>query len=670
MNKISEFLKTAHESSLVSPLSYALALRFCQSDFASLIVIMLNFRLEQCADVCLNLDERIASKKASILSFLKTAFASSQDKSSLKSLNGDLFIEYAQKILKKKANKRESFTLAEIISENLSEFAPYISEEENLLDTPLVFDEKLKRLYFHRYFDYENEAASFIKNSITQAEPDNNLDTNLDLLFYDDNGNMPNYQKIAVKQSYLNKFSVISGGPGTGKTTTVTKLLILLLAQNPQLKIALSAPTGKAAARLHESIVSQKNFFLSKPQFLDNLKKIAPFCEAADLIASLPEETTTVHNLLKIIPHIVIPKYNEHNKLPYDVVLVDEVSMLDLSLFHHLVKALPENCRIILLGDRNQLSSVEAGAVLAEISNYAISSKHSFFTELKIGYRCNEKISELAKLINSDDFLEQYEKLLKNKTSSAWPNICTLFNKDKISSSQGEVITWYKNFDSAQKLANECLTDVNGGFIGFINELKNKTKDGTEGLDSIAAHEIFKQLNTFRILCSNRNGELGQNILNDLIADQVFYRIYKRKRNESDKFFTGQVIMITQNNQALELANGDVGFCAPCKEQNNALRIFFEGSNASNARIINPIFLNSYDLGFAMTVHKSQGSEYDTIALVASLVDNPVLTKELMYTAITRARNKVKLYCSEAIFKIACQRRIKRSGGLGLRLKQ
>ena len=668
MNKISEFLKTAHESSLVSPLSYALALRFCQSDFASLIVIMLNFRLEQCADVCLNLDESIENKKDSILSFLKTAFASSQDKSNLKSLNGDLFIEHVLKILKKKARKLESFTLAELVAENFSEFAPHISKAENLQDTPLVFDEKLERLYFHRYFDYENEAASFIKSSITQAEPDEALDNNLDLLFYDDS-NEPNYQKIAVKQSYLNKFSVISGGPGTGKTTTVTKLLILLLAQNPQLKIALSAPTGKAAARLHESIASQKNFILSNSQFLNNLQKIAPFCKAADLIAALPEETATVHNLLKIIPHKVIPTYNEHNKLPYDVVLVDEVSMLDLSLFHHLVKALSENCRLILLGDRNQLSSVEAGAVLAEISSYAIAAKHSFFTELKIGYRCNPEISELAKLINADDFYEQYKQLRRAENSAAWPKVCSLFNQDKVSSSQGDVITWYKDFNSAQKLADECLTDVNGSFMGFISELKAKTKNGTEGLDSIAAHEIFRQLNTFRILCSNRNGALGQNILNELIADQVFSKIYNRKRSENDKFFTGQVIMITQNNQALELANGDIGFCAPCKEHNNALRIFFEGSNSDNVRIINPIFLSNYDLGFAMTVHKSQGSEYDTIALAASLADNPVLTKELMYTAITRARSRVKLYCSEDIFKIACQRRIKRSGGLGLRLK-
>ena len=674
MNKISKFLKIAHESNLVSDLSFALASRFCQGDFASLMVIMLNFRLEQCADVCLKLDEKIINKKPSRLSFLKTIFASSQDKINLKNPNDDLFIETAQNILKKMANKRESFSLAELVAENLQEFSTYICKEDNLQDTPLVFDEKFERLYFHRYFDYEQYIATFIKSSIIQNTDDENLDDNLNLLFFNDKIE-PNYQKIAVRQSYLNKFSVISGGPGTGKTTTVTKLLILLLAKNPKLKIALTAPTGKAASRLHESIVSQKKFILSNQQFLDNLKKIIPTCESEELINALPEEATTVHSLIKIIPHKVIPIYNAHNKLPYDVVLVDEVSMLDLSLFHNLVKALPQNCRLILLGDRNQLSSVEAGAVLAEISNYAITSKQSFFTELQKGYRCNEVISELAKLINADDFLDHYTQLLKTKNSTTWPHICSLFNKNNISFDEEHIITWYKDINSASKLANESLKknslnpNAKESFYPFVQYLKEKTQNGTQGLELNEIYKAFELLNYFRILCSNRNGPLGQNILNELISNQVFFEIYNKKRRESDKFFTGQVVMVTQNNQALGLANGDIGFCAPDKNHNNALRIFFEATSTDKERIVNPIFLNDYDLGFAMTVHKSQGSEYNTVALITSLVDNPVLTKELMYTAITRARDKVKLYCSDNIFKIACNRRIKRSGGLGLRLK-
>ena len=680
LNKSALFLN-AKESSLVSNLSKALALHFAKDEFFALLIIMLNFRLEECRDVCLKADDKIINSDLAINSFLQTIFASRRDQKLKLDKNDASFLEETAKILKKSAKKLTEFTIHDLIMKNFDKFNEYLCNAQNLEDKPLVYDVDLKRLYFRRYFDYENDSANFIKNAILENDGDEKeLEHKLDLLFYE-NTVSPDFQRLAVKKSYLNRFSIISGGPGTGKTTTVTKLLILLLADNQNLRIALTAPTGKASARLKESIISQKNFIKNNEKFSANLKELIKNkgITLDDLLDSLPENTTTVHSLLKIIPHKVTPLFNKNRKLPFDVVLVDEVSMLDLSLFHHLQDALYNNCRLILLGDRNQLSSVEAGAVLSEICSYAIEnqSKVSFFTELQKGWRCNEEISEMAKLINSEDFLTTYTNLnYKNlHYTKAWPLTTPLFDKKaKTTHSLNNVITWYKdpNYLTTAQIAKDSLAEIKddpqGSFYTFIKFLKDKTQNGLYGLNTEDVKIAFKYLNYFRILCSNRNGTISQNTLNEIISNKVFSFIYERNRNFEDVFFTGLVVMVTKNNQTLGLANGDVGFCAPDAENNGALRVFFEGDNSSCARKVNPLFLNNCEQGFAMTIHKSQGSEYKTIAIATSLENNPVLTKELIYTGITRARDKVRLYSLENIFKNACNRKISRTGGLKLRL--
>lgn len=680
LNKSALFLN-AKESSLVSNLSKALALHFAKDEFFALLIIMLNFRLEECRDVCLKADDKIINSDLAINSFLQTIFASRRDQKLKLDKNDAFFLEETAKILKKSAKKLTEFTIHDLIMKNFDKFNEYLCNAQNLEDKPLVYDVDLKRLYFRRYFDYENDSANFIKNAILENDGDEKeLEHKLDLLFYE-NTVSPDFQRLAVKKSYLNRFSIISGGPGTGKTTTVTKLLILLLADNQNLRIALTAPTGKASARLKESIISQKNFIKNNEKFSANLKELIKNkgITLDDLLDSLPENTTTVHSLLKIIPHKVTPLFNKNRKLPFDVVLVDEVSMLDLSLFHHLQDALYNNCRLILLGDRNQLSSVEAGAVLSEICSYAIEnqSKVSFFTELQKGWRCNEEISEMAKLINSEDFLTTYTNLnYKNlHYTKAWPLTTPLFDKKaKTTHSLNNVITWYKdpNYLTTAQIAKDSLAEIKddpqGSFYTFIKFLKDKTQNGLYGLNTEDVKIAFKYLNYFRILCSNRNGTISQNTLNEIISNKVFSFIYERNRNFEDVFFTGLVVMVTKNNQTLGLANGDVGFCAPDAENNGALRVFFEGDNSSCARKVNPLFLNNCEQGFAMTIHKSQGSEYKTIAIATSLENNPVLTKELIYTGITRARDKVRLYSLENIFKNACNRKISRTGGLKLRL--
>ena len=695
MNNNLTLIESSDNVSLVSNLSKALARRLAKTDFAALIVVMLNFRLESCRDVCLNLDEKIKNDKYEIQSFLVKIFSPREERISKRD-NTD-FIEKCSSILCEAAGSLKSFTLDKIIEKNKKDFLENLTYASRLEEKPLVFDDKLKRLYFYRYFKYEHDCSDYIKTSISLENQDQNtLDEELNLLF-DGAQDNPNYQKIAVKQAFLNRVAVISGGPGTGKTTTVTKLLIMLLSHNPNLRLALTAPTGKAAARLKESIDSQKNNPSSEfKNSLDLLlkKNSSPVKTATELLDLIPSETMTIHRLLGVIPHQVKLKFNRENKLPYDVLLIDEVSMLDLALFAHVCAAMPDRSRLILLGDRNQLSSVEAGAVLSEICTFANekfplpdkltndTKLKTFFIELQKGYRCNEEISSLASLINSRNFLKKYNDIVlkKAETMREYPIIASLFNeKEPVCYSKNKDITFYKDDkyllpknNSLSFIVEKSLCDNKDecqSFYAFVNFLKEKTCNGKTGLKYLDVKEAFKHLKKYRILCSNRNGILGQETLNKVISENVYRMIYEENKSPSKTFFVGRVVMITKNNQALRLSNGDVGFCA--LDENENLRVFFEDSTAPYGyRTVNPLFLNECEDGYAMTIHKSQGSEYHTVALAIAIEKNPVLTKELVYTGITRAREKVLIFSKGYIFKEACSDAIKRTGGLNLRLRE
>jgi exodeoxyribonuclease V alpha subunit len=402
-----------------------------------------------------------------------------------------------------------------------------------------------------------------------------------------------------------NHLTVITGGPGTGKTRTVTEILRQLLGQprGEQLRIALAAPTGKAAARLTEAIRPIRN----------------------DI------EAMTIHRLLGYRPGSPYFRHDASNPLDVNVLIVDEASMIDLALMAKLVAAVPADARLVLLGDRDQLASVEAGSVLADIcaaADNAAPNGPLFGTvvALRRNYRFAESsgIFRVSTAINSGD------------ADAA----IAAFN-EKVD----QEAKW-QPLPSSTKLASALRDHVVGGFRSYL-----ETKDPEEAL---------ARLQQFRILCALRHGPFGAENLNAL-AEQILADA--RLLEPRATWYAGQPITITRNDYNLALFNGDSGIILPDLEAGGELRAFFVSAQNRIRRFL-PSRLPAHETGFAMTVHKSQGSEFETVLLVLPEKDAPLLTRELLYTGVTRARKRVEVWAVEETLRAAIGRRIQRTSGL------
>jgi len=464
---------------------------------------------------------------------------------------------------------------------------------------PLVIEQD--RLYLHRYWNYENRLALQIK-AMTQAEhPIEKLDALLDRYFdmRDETDDQREAAKMAAKQS----FSIITGGPGTGKTFTVVKILALLqeLAEQP-LHIALAAPTGKAAMRLQESI----GFSKAKLPCSETIKN------------RIPETVTTLHRLLGAMPPSPYFRHNADKPLVYDLVVVDEASMVDLALMSKLLDALKPGARLILLGDKDQLASVESGAVLADLA-MAESLQNNVYT-LKKSHRFGGAIKELAEAVN--------------------------FQQDELA--------WQILSDGGDG-AVQCLDE------DLIDYVAAQQADYLQLAKADAEFErIFQAFSRFQVLCSNRQ---GKNSVAD-INDRVEQKLAEQKRIDlSGLWYPGRPIMVTQNNPALHLYNGDIGICMPDSFSAGKLMVFFQRADGSVKKYL-PARVPHCETVFAMTIHKSQGSEFEEVLIVLPETINPVLTKELLYTAITRAKKTIKLVAGEAVFTATVRQKIERVTGL------
>ncbi len=506
---------------------------------------------------------------------------------------------------------------------------------------PLILDEK-NRLYLYRYWDYEAKLTKFIQERVVNLFEfgDGAIAENLDLSFPVGNSAEIDWQRIAGVVSLAQKFTVISGGPGTGKTTTVAKNLALLIRQSQSdLKIVLAAPTGKAAARLQEAIQSAKK----------NLN-----CPDA-IRDSIPENASTIHRLLGPIPGTPYFRYNENNPLQADVVVIDEASMVDLPLMAKLVQAIPAYARLILLGDKNQLASVEAGAVLGDIcdagTTHGFTRNFADWLERESGIPvANVLVEENSKPIQN--CMVQLRKSYRFRENSGIYAISRAINEGQ----SGAALELLKS----------------GSLKDFQLHPLPKTEDLAPILwRRIAAHyqgfkaihhpeEAFRYFNKFRILCALREGPFGVKAINNLIE-----RMLREQRiiSGENSWYAGKPVMITKNDYNLNLYNGDVGIVLNDLEAENDLRVFFSGLDG-HVRKFHPLRLPAHETVYALTIHKSQGSEFDDVLVILPDRDYPVLTRELVYTAITRAKKRVEVWTSEAVFKAAVSRKIIRSSGL------
>lgn len=732
--KVDDLVEKCREIFFVKPIVIAISehyLKNYKDTFTKLHLfwlIALTLNLEN-GDICVKIDEN--SIKNLFLNRICANF-----------YENDEFLKISFDDLKSKVNEFSKFIIQRTNDELLGNNNQIVSNNFEEITPLFVYDLNPEncRIYFRSYFSYENSAASFIKeksHALTEQSSEDlaYLKKALNILFGDSNDKV-NWQKVAAASSALSDFSVICGGPGTGKTTTVLKLLMLLLAKDPNSpkQIMLCAPTGKAATRMVESIEDQLRVDSS---FMKTFNKLCSefHCDEDKLLAMIPRTATTVHKVIGIIPHQERPNYNEDNPLPCNILIVDEVSMISLSLFSKLIKSVSKDTKLILLGDKDQLVSVEPGKVfsdLCSVLNYENSisngkleklssilgySKDALLQANGSGHNISENVSMLVEShrFKSTSLLGKLAKAVNEVDKDNAKDIDNWFEKDGFIS---EITDGESLFSTDEK------TEVSSVFI------KDKSRSGLKSLSSLItkksleffcnegeylsklksnefvvkndkdAKVIFDLLNHYRILCANRNGPLGTVEINKKVNTDVQAILRGAKslnlRYDPEDFYPGKVILITKNDSFLNVDNGDVGFVAfdsdEAKEENR-LKVFFppkdksasDDENFKEVRRISPERLSDYESGFAMTIHKSQGSEYSYVCMVLCATYNPVLTKELIYTGLTRAKSKdkfdkdnktitvggkVSIITDKELFKECVVKRVHRESGLSVMLRE
>ena len=474
--------------------------------------------------------------------------------------------------------------------------------------TPLVLHGR--RLYLHRYFTYEHRLAAQLLELSERSYEVDNLAGLLDSCFPLEDGET-DWQRQAAEVALQRALCIVTGGPGTGKTYTVAKIIALLLkACGPGLRLALAAPTGKAAMRLRESLG----------------RGLADLALPVDLAAAVPAGASTLHRLLGVRPDSPAFRHGADKPLPYDVVVVDEASMVDLAMMSKLVDALPSGARLILLGDRDQLASVESGAVLADCSRALPDNT----VELQRTFRFDAGIKRLASLVNGQ------------RATEAWRLLET-----------GE-------FANIHLIRGASLQHAVDRYFEYMRMVAEVSEESHYPL-------VFGLFNRFRILCAVRQGGRGVAAVNQAVERGLQARGCRISAEET--WYPGRPVLITCNDYSLDLFNGDIGICLPDPAKEGRIKVWFERPDG-HLRSFLPYRLPQCETVFAMTIHKSQGSEFDEVLIVLPDQDNPVLSRELVYTAITRAKKEVAILAEEEILQAALSRSIERASGLAQMLEK
>lgn len=506
---------------------------------------------------------------------------------------------------------------------------------------PLILD-GAGRLYLQRYWQYEQDLAQAIRQKAAAAEQfcADTLRSGLARLFPGSAAAETDWQAIAAIAAVRKKLSIISGGPGTGKTSTVVKILALLIEQQParRLRIALAAPTGKAAARLNDAISRMK-------------EQLA--CSAA-VREQIPASVATIHRLLGSISGSVRFRYSLENPLPYDVVIIDEASMVDLPLMAKLVTALKGDARLILLGDRDQLASVEAGSVLGDLCGAG--RQESFSPDFR----------RLVKELTGADLQSEAAET----PPPALADLLVILKQNyrfQASSGIGVLAAAINAGDSEQALGMfaQGKADLHWRDLPAVVSLKKTLAAGIIAgychyLAAATAAEALVRFDAFRVLCALREGPYGVVVVTRLIEDIL---AENRLIDLHSRWYKGRPVIVTTNDYNMKLYNGDVGIVFPEADQSGSLRVCFPAPDGG-VRKVSPLRLPAHETVYAMTVHKSQGSEFERVLLLLPDHDSELLSRELLYTGITRAKNEVAVWGKREIFAAAVARRIERTSGL------
>ncbi|KVX66461.1 AAA family ATPase [Burkholderia stagnalis] len=616
-------------------------------------------------------------------------------------------------------------------------------------ERPLIVD-RHDRLYLSRYFDYERRLAEALvaqagEGAAADALAPDVLRERLARYFGPAAGDV-DWQRVAAIVALTGRVTIVSGGPGTGKTTTVVGVLACLLDAHPDLRVALAAPTGKAAQRMQEALHARAG-------------ELPP-----ELAARLPNTSYTLHRLLGGGGAAGF-RHHRDNPLPYDLIVVDEASMIDVALAAHLLDALAPGARLVLLGDKDQLAAVEAGAVFAELSarpSFGAAARARIAEALGI-----DEAAFVAALPVPDDVAPAAAAVpaavepvrrpvapakIDTRQASLFddePPVEAAVTIDEPAGDADEAPAWIEadelqwldavalppldavplvaatvetvavaeNRPSPAPLA-DCVVwlerNYRFGLDSPIGRLSLAIRRGAvqDALDALPAsdaaaasfHEdagdmlatstierlaqrfsayldalrgalaapapdplpLFDALNRFRILCATRGGSRGAEHVNALVAAHV-RRAAHVPLAVGAHWFTGRPVMVTRNDYALGLFNGDIGIALP--DAQGALRVWFRRADGT-ARAVSPAALPPHETAFALTVHKSQGSEFDEAALVLPATFGRVLTRELVYTAVTRARTRVQVIGGRRVLAQAIATRTQRDSGLSARIDE
>jgi exodeoxyribonuclease V alpha subunit len=505
---------------------------------------------------------------------------------------------------------------------------------------PLVLDGS-GRLYLYRYWEYEQIVAGTINARLAQEPPPVDgglLRGGLERYFPGSPGDGPDWQRVAALRALTGHFTVISGGPGTGKTSTVARIIALLieqaLARGEAITIALAAPTGKAAARLKESV--EKAFAPGGA-----LEKCGD-----DLRARFPRDASTIHRLLRPLPGTPYFRHNAENPLPFDVVVADESSMVDLALMAKLLSAVPLASRMILLGDRDQLASVEAGSVLGDICGGGLPDAARF----------SEDFAATVKSISGDDIPRSRVTGNARPIQDAIVLLEKSYRFNEGIAGLARAINAGDSDAASINLAEGSYESVTLRPLGSTGELPGRIAAlAAEGQwDLLASPDTGTALERFfdfMLLCPLRRGPMGSETVNEAIGS------YIARGRRSGEWYHGRPVMVTRNDYDLGLFNGDIGIAA--EEPGRGFSVRFPGLGPVAA-----VRLPRHETVYALTVHKSQGSEFSRVILVLPDSDSPVLTRQLLYTAVTRAREGIEIWGSAEILARAVNRPITRSSGL------